>query len=300
MIAKRYDWIPEYSAFMAMMQGLPEPTDALPPRDKLRQFLKTERVGPTPRVVEVINELYGDDCVLYLSESTLWASASRHGVAIVPLYNYIANVDPQRPKWTPATLRDDVHEQVRELFYRDSNGFVVYAGTYKLVKGPELHGVTVPDHGRLHLNSNVMKMLARRTLGSSERNEAVFNMVFAGYVQGLLPFGMIALQCVGYKEGFDDALQAWSAQFARRSSDGGQPSLGVAVKAEPKTVPAPPAKRKCETEAAIEAPTDPRKRKKTGSELVIEPVASAVARPAKKALKAKAVKAAATAVKREQ
>lgn len=54
-----------------------------------------------------------------------------------------------------------------------------------------------------------MKRLARRTLETAAgRDQGVFDVVVAAYTQGVLPFEMLGLQCVGYKAGFEEPLRA--------------------------------------------------------------------------------------------
>ena len=90
--------------------------------------------------------------VLYLPDTPLWHLTSRHGIAVIPAYNYTATAGAQRAEWTSNPLREAVHGQTRDLFWRDiSSGKITYAGTYKLLAGPILRGVTSEDHSHLRL-----------------------------------------------------------------------------------------------------------------------------------------------------
>lgn len=147
-----------------------------------------------------------------------------------------------------------------------------------------------------------MKMLARRTLDMvAGRDQGMFDVVVAAYTQGVLPFAMLGLQCVGYKAGFDAPLRAWAAQNARPLSAGessavappkvarveagcevtepAKPRLGVnggntglknVVKAAGRSEGATPAKPKKRKSAGSSA-ADPRKKLRWAMELIVEP-----------------------------
>ncbi|KAI0733733.1 hypothetical protein C8Q72DRAFT_880871 [Fomitopsis betulina] len=201
-------WAVQFGRFLSMMQALSEPTEPLPCRTKLRPCLSADCVGNTPRVFKIIHRVYKSQTVLYLPSLALWHPTSRHGVAVIPAYNYTTNAVTQCSEWTPNSLRVTVHGQTREVFYREK-GKVTYAGTYKLLAGPTLLGVTPANHTHLGRPDNAMKRLARRTLETAAgRDQGVFDVVVAAYTQGVLPFEMLGLQCVGYKAGFEEPLRA--------------------------------------------------------------------------------------------
>ena len=178
-----------------MMQSLPEPTETLPPADKIKLCLLAGCIGHTPRVFEVrcatlLNArrsltptytghtsglvsaythfntitrshfLSDSHSVIYLPDLPLWHPASRHGIAVIPEYTYVPNAAAHRAEWVRNSLREAVHGQTRELFYRENaSGKIIYAGTYKLLAGPTLLGVTPADHARLSLPVRTVLLL---------------------------------------------------------------------------------------------------------------------------------------------
>ena len=81
-----------------------------------------------------------------------------------------------------------------------------------------------------------MKMLARRTLDAvTERDQAMFDVVIAAYANGVLPFGMLGLQCVGYKTDFDEPLRAWATRNAKPLQSGGSGRAAGAPTRPPRT-----------------------------------------------------------------
>jgi len=259
------------------MQALLEPTGALPTGDEIRPCITTGQIGATPRVSEIICQLYESDAVLYLPDLPLWAPASGNGIAVVHVYEYNANVETPNSRWRLNTMGNDLHEQVRELFYRDEDGGVRYAGTYKLHRGPVLIGV--PDLANLNMKQNAAKKLARRTLAPSEQSQSVFNATEGAYAMGLLPVGLIGLQCLGYKAGFDDRLRDYVPRpLESLGAERSPPSPTVTPEPKPAVNRDLSAKRKCETGTI----TDPRKRAKAVADQVATMAAKSVVRTAPK------------------
>ncbi|KAH9833493.1 uncharacterized protein C8Q71DRAFT_773722 [Rhodofomes roseus] len=198
--------------------------------------------------------------ILYLPDLPLWRESSSNGVSVMHVYNYNASASPPTSRWTRNTLRNKVNGQVRELFYREGD-VVFYARTFKFIKGPELVGVQ--NLGDLRAKEGTPKRLARRTLETSERNDALFSAVESAYATGVLPVALIGLQCIGYKAGFDERLRAQYMPNLTKPSGVDATLLSNSVKSEPESTPNARVleKRKRETAAAA----DPRKKAKTGA-----------------------------------
>ncbi|KAH9915896.1 uncharacterized protein B0H18DRAFT_1039618 [Fomitopsis serialis] len=260
-LAWYYGWAGQFDKFLKFMQALPEPTDVLPTGDKIRPCITTVHIGATPRVSEIYSE---SDAVLYLPDLPLWAPNSGNGIAVVHVYEYNANEETPKSRWTLNNMGNDLHEQVRELFYRDEDGSVRYAGTYKLHRGPVLMGV--PDLANLNMKPNAAKMLARRTLAPSDQSQSVFKATEGAYAMGLLPVGLIGLQCLGYKTGFDDRLREYPKPVVNRDLS---------------------AKRKVETGTIV----DPRKRVKAVADQAATTAPKSVVRTAPKTAARRVAKA---------
>jgi len=105
----------------------------------------------------------------------------------------------------------------------------------------------------------------------------MFDAVEGAYAKGALSLGVIGMQYVGYKEGFDGRFRARYAQTPSKTEQPPSPST-VKPKFEPEDNPRSPIKRKFETGA----PADPRKRAKTTASQTARPVARPVAKMIKR------------------